>query len=179
MSTVDTVADGLDDDPFDDDLADQLAARAPRRFVNRTTVVLAGLALTVTVFVAGAQVQKHFGQPVAAASSSAGGGQNAAAARAGQRGANQANGGANAGNATGNGQSGAATTGTVKLVDGTTVYITTPDGQVLTVRTDGSTQVQLTQPGTVKDLAVGATVTITGRSTDASTMTASRITKDR
>src|SRR4051794_10898686 len=51
----------LDDDPFADDLSEQLAAKAPRRLANRGTVVLAGLVLVIGGFVAGAQVEKHFG----------------------------------------------------------------------------------------------------------------------
>ena len=64
-------------------------------------------------------------------------------------------------------------------MDGTTVYITMPNGDVLTVKTDGSTAIQLTQPGTVKDLQVGATVTVTGQAGSDGTMTATKITKDR
>src|SRR5437879_11531372 len=60
--------DTLADDPFADDLTEQLAARAPRRLANRTTVALAGLVLAVGGFVAGAQVEKHFGHVGTAAS---------------------------------------------------------------------------------------------------------------
>src|SRR6266536_2432024 len=57
---------GLSDDPFADDLDEQLAARAPQRWATRTTLVLAGLVLLVGGFLAGAQVQKHFGPAPAA-----------------------------------------------------------------------------------------------------------------
>jgi Domain of unknown function (DUF5666) len=50
---------------------------------------------------------------------------------------------------------------------------------VVTVKTDGSTAIQLTQPGTVKDLPVGATVTVTGQAGGDGTVTATKITKDR
>jgi hypothetical protein len=161
--------DALDDDPFRDDLTEQLAARAPRRLANRLTVVLAGVVLLVGGFVAGAQVQKHFGHAGTAASVTpsfpAGG-------RAGFAG------GLNGGGGTGStGSGGNATTGTVKFVDGTTVYITTANGDVITVRTDGTTSIQLTQAGTVKDLPVGAQVTVTGQAASDGTVTASKIVK--
>jgi len=44
----------LADDPFDDDLAEQLAARAPRRVVTRSTLVFAAVLLAVGGFAAGA-----------------------------------------------------------------------------------------------------------------------------
>jgi hypothetical protein len=155
----------LDDDPFGDDLTEQLAARAPRRLANRATAVLAGLVLLVGGFVAGAQVQKNFG-PAASAPTTAPTGGRFAGGLGGAGGAAPS-------------PTGGATTGTVKFVDGTTVYLTMPNGDVVTVKTDGSTSIQLTQPGTVKDLAVGATVTVTGQTGGDGSVTATKITKDR
>jgi len=152
----------MDEDPFEDDLTEQLAARAPRRLVNRATVVLAGLVLLIGGFVAGAQVEKNFGHP----------GSVSAAPTA------FPTGGRFGGGFAAPSPTGGATTGVVKFVDGTTVYITMPNGDVLTVKTDGSTAIQLTQPGTVKDLQVGATVTVTGPAGSDGTMTATKITKD-
>jgi hypothetical protein len=173
----DEQADMLDDDPFGDDLNEQLAARAPRRWANRGTAVLAAAVLLGIGFASGAQVEKRYGQPAAAATTPATNRQvnPAAAGRGGQGAQNQ---GQNSGQ-DGSQGGGAPVVGTVKFVDGNTVYVTTPDGNVVTVRTDGSTQIQLTQPGTVKDLPVGATVTVTGRSSGESTVTATRIVKDR
>jgi hypothetical protein len=157
-----------DDDPFKDDLSEQLAARAPRRLANRTTVVLAGLVLVIGGFVAGAQVEKNFGHVGGASATPT-------AFPTGGRGAFAGGGlGGAAPSPTGGG-----TTGTVKFVDGTTVYITTANGDVVTVKTDGSTSIQLTQPGTVKDLPVGATVTVTGQAGGDGTVNATKITKDR
>jgi hypothetical protein len=164
MSEVDVMSQvDMDDDPFGDDLTEQLAARAPRRLANRTTAVLAGLVLLTGGFLAGAQVEKHFGQ-VAPAS---------ATPTTFPTGARGAFGGGNGGGTGG----GNATTGTVKFVDGTTVYITTANGDVVTVKTDGNTTI--TQPGTVKDLPVGATVTVTGQTGSDGTVTATRIAKTR
>jgi len=145
----------LDDDPFADDLSEQLAARAPRRLANRTTAVLGGLVLLVGGFVAGAPVEKNFGHMPAPASAAP------TTFPSAFRG-----GGANN-----------ATTGTVKLVDGTTVYVALANGDVVTVKTDSNTTV--TQPGSLKDLPVGATVTVTGQTGSDGSVTATRIAKTR
>jgi hypothetical protein len=153
--------DDLGADPFADDLAEQLAARAPRRYTNRATAVLAGVVLLVGGFVAGAQVQKHFGAtsgtttPTTFPTAFRGGG--------------------GAGGGTGSGDG--ATTGTVKLVDGQTVYVTTANGDVLIVHTNDSTAIS--QPGTLKDLTAGATVTVTGSTGGDGSVTATRIVKTR
>jgi hypothetical protein len=167
----------LTDDPFADDLAEQLAARQPRRIATRTTAVLAAIALATGGFAAGAQVQKRYGGAPAAA-------QNAPAGTGGQapgagNGGGQRRGGAGPGaSASAAPAAGAPLTGTVKLVDGTTVYVETPDGQVVTVRTDGGTAVQAVQPGALKDLAAGATVTVEG-SRNGDSLTATKITKTK
>jgi hypothetical protein len=165
--------DELSDDPFADDLDEQLAARAPRRWANRATLVLAGLVLLTGGFLAGAQVQKHFGAVAAGGGQgqTAGAGLNAGNFGGGR---NQ-NGGGNQNGA----QGGTANvrTGTVKLVDGSTIYIQTSDNQVITVRTNGSTAVQLTQPGSLTDLAPGAQVSIEGPAGSDGTVTATRVSR--
>src|SRR5256885_16708052 len=98
-----------DDDPFEDDLTEQLAARAPGRLANRATVVLAGLVLVIGGFVAGAQVEKNFGHV-------GGSGATPTAFPTGGRAGFAGGAGGVAPSA-----SGGATTGTVKFVDGTTV----------------------------------------------------------
>jgi hypothetical protein len=72
-------------------------------------------------------------------------------------------------------QSPAPTTGTIKLVDGTTIYIETDTGEVITVRTDADTQVHM--PGTPADLTTGDQVTVDGEGTVEGTVTADDITK--
>jgi len=164
----------LDEDPFDDDLADQLEQRAPRFKPNRLTLVLAGGLLIVVGFVGGSLSQKQWGggsststNPFAAAGARTG----ASAFPGG--GASGAPGGFG-GQAT---SAASSITGTVKLVDGTTVYIVTSDGRVITVKTSGSTSVQVAEKGSLSDLTAGSTVTISGQTGTDGTVTASTITK--
>ncbi len=164
----------LSEDPFADDLAEQLQAAAPRRWATRTTLVLAGLVLLVGGFVAGAQVQKQWGGTGTASTAGAGGRgtgfpQAGASFPAGLFGRGQGTGGTTTG--------GNSTTGTVKLVDGTTVYITTAAGQTVIVKTDGSTTVET--PGALSNLTAGSTVTVQGTTASDGSVTASRITKTK
>ena len=169
----------LSEDPFADDLAERLDAVAPRRWANRTTVALTGLVLLVGGFVAGAQVQKHWG--TTAASSGARGNNPFANASANPFAGGNFGGGTGRGG-TGTGTTGGTrggTTGTVKLVDGTTIYLTTADGQTLIVKTTPSTTVSVNQAGTLKDLAPGATVTIQGQTGSDGSLSATSITKTK
>ncbi|TML30389.1 MAG: hypothetical protein E6G35_06555 [Actinobacteria bacterium] len=138
-------------DPFADDLSEQLAARAPRRYTNKATVLLVGVVLLVGGFLGGVQVEKHFGTAAASPTTFPSGFRNASG--------------------------GGGTTGTVKLVDGSTVYVTLANGDVVIVHTTANTTV--TQAGSVKDLTAGATVTVTGQTGSDGSMTATRIVKTR
>jgi hypothetical protein len=148
-----------------DDLTAELEAAAPRKLVNRTTAGLAGLVLALGGFIAGVQVQKSAAPAVVAptanrAAFGGGGGQNAGAQNAG--GAQN--------------RSGSVTTGTVKLVDGTTVYVQTANGEVITVRTSASTAVQLIQTAKLSDLKAGASVTVEGAAGADGVVTATKVT---
>jgi hypothetical protein len=178
----------LGSDPFADDLSDQLAARAPRRYYTRATAVLAALVLLAGGFFAGAQVQKNYGTPASGSGRTANGSNLAGAGDAGRAGgfggAGRGGAGQNGGGTTGGGAAvgGAVantTTGTVKLVDGTTVYIQTSDGNVVTVKTNGSTSVQVAQNGALSDLTPGAQVTVEGSAGGDGTVTATKVTKAR
>ncbi len=185
----------LSQDPFADDLAERLEAVAPRRWASRTTVALAGLVLLVAGFVGGAQVEKNWGTPngtsnrpapFASGNPFAGfAGRFGGPAGGGAAGGGAAGGGAAGGGSGRGGQNGASpnggggTTGTVKLVDGDTVYITTPQGQTVIVKTTGSTTVNVTQPGSLKDLAPGTAVTIQGHTGSDGSVNATSITRTR
>jgi Cu/Ag efflux protein CusF len=164
----------LDDDPFADDLSDRLAAKAPRQYFTRATLVLASLVLLVGGFLAGALVQKTWGKTSTTSNSN-----NPFANLAGGRGASAFPGGNFPGGATASASSNAATTGTVKLVDGNTVYITTADGNTVIVHTSGSTAVQVAQNGKLTDIKTGATVTVDGTTGSDGSVTASKITKTK
>jgi hypothetical protein len=176
---IESVRDGADvdlsEDPFADDLSEQLEAKAPRQVATRTTVMLFALFLAVGGFLAGAQVQKHWGQSTAATADTTGGAnQFAGGARPGASGFPGLGGGQAQ-----SGQSGGGTTGTVKLVDGDTVYIVTADGSTVIVKTNGSTSVQTSQAGSLKDLTAGATVTVQGQAGTDGSVTATKITKTK
>jgi hypothetical protein len=67
----------------------------------------------------------------------------------------------------------ATTTGTVKLVDGSTLYVQTADGAVVT---GPDTTVGTLTPKALKDLAAGAAVTVTGAAAADGTVAATTVT---
>ncbi|MFC6019291.1 hypothetical protein ACFP2T_24180 [Plantactinospora solaniradicis] len=148
----------------------ELAAAVNRRWWNRTTIVLAVALLLVSGLVAGIEVQKAFG----AQSTSTGPG-----GFRGQSGFTPPTafpgGGSLGGGAQGGPGRGRATTGTVKLLDGTTIYLQTESGEVITIRTDGDTTVQV--PGELKDLKAGDKVSVSGDTDTGGSVTASAVTK--
>ncbi|WP_433212798.1 hypothetical protein ACQP00_00695 [Dactylosporangium sp. CS-047395] len=172
LPLVEDEPDLLAEPPLDDDLNERIAKAAPRRLANRATYALAGVALLVVGFVGGAQVQKSYGT-APAASGPAGGANPAALASAFAGRGGNFGGQGNAGTGT---TSRGGVTGTVKLVDGTTVYVETADGQTVIVKTSDKTTVST--PGALKDLAAGSTVTVQGQSADGS-VTATSITKTK
>ncbi|MFC8453117.1 hypothetical protein [Kitasatospora sp. NPDC057223] len=105
-----------------------------------------------------------------AAAGAAGGYGGAAAGTGTRRGTGQAGGtgqaaggaGAPAGGTTGQAAGGGFTRGTVKVVDGTTVYLTDAAGNTIKVTTGDSTKVQLNKEGKVGDLQPGQSVTVVG-----------------
>jgi hypothetical protein len=176
----------LQTSPFEGDLDRELAARPPRRRLPGATVYLGAGVLVVAGFAGGVQADKHWGNngnasrtgglPAAAGGFGAGG-QGAGGTgqrQAGRPGAlpgGQSAGGANAPGGAGGG----STLGTVKLVDGKTIYVQTASGGVVQVRTDGSTKISVSKNGTVKDLAPGSTVVVQGAPGKDGTMTATSI----
>ena len=77
----------------------------------------------------------------------------------------------------GGGAGGGATIGTVKLVDGTNVYVQDTAGDDIKVTTSPSTQVTVSKPGKIADLTPGSTVIVQGQaSSDGTTIAATTIT---
>lgn len=150
------------------DITAELAA-PPRRKLPWLTLVLAGGVIAAAAFAGGAWYQKNDGTPAASASGARG----AAAAAAARRG------GGGAGGATGGGTAGAPgfTRGTVKLVDGSTVYLTDSNGNTVKVTTNGSTSVQVSKSGQVGDLQPGQSVTVVGTPDSSGGYAASSVTE--
>ncbi|GAA1795407.1 hypothetical protein GCM10009682_16460 [Luedemannella flava] len=159
-------------DPLDDDLERELAARAPKQRINKITFVLAGLLLVIGGFIAGSLVQKNSGGTTGSALPTGTNG------RGGYFPAGGFGGGGTAQGGTGT-RAGAATTGTVKLVDGTTIYITTSSGETVTVKTSDSTKVSVSQSSTLKSIRTGATVTVQGQTGADGTVTATTVTAQK
>jgi hypothetical protein len=169
---------GPDDGPYegpDDGLATELAKAAPRRWWNRGTVVLGALVLLLGGFLGGVQVQKNWGTAAATASNG----------RAGFTGLNRGTGAAGgypgfAGGAapTAAATAAAGTSGTVQLIDGSTIYLKTADGTVVTVKTNGRTTVRTSARSTLKNVKAGDTVTVQGTPDADGNVTATAVTAD-
>ncbi|QMU74480.1 hypothetical protein GXW83_00410 [Streptacidiphilus sp. PB12-B1b] len=150
------------------DIAAELAA-PPRRKLPWLTLLLAAGVIAAGSFAGGALVEKNSGSGSSGAASAF------AKLRSGAAGAADAGGftrGGASGSASGGfgggfGGAGGATTGTVKLVDGSTIYVTNSSGNIVKVTTGGSTTVSIAKSGTVSQLQPGQTVTVRG-TTDSS-----------
>jgi hypothetical protein len=184
--TGSTFADGLLDDsnvdlgedPFDDDLTNQLKARTPLKLTSRTTLALSGVVLVVAGFIGGVFVQKNWGTTTPAATNRAG----AVANGFGGAGGGGTGTGGTGGGGTGTGGAAAgrnATTGTVKFIDGTTIYLTGSDGSTITVKTSSTTAVRVLQTGAAKDIPVGATVVVQGTADADGIITATQVTAQK
>ncbi|AUY50662.1 DUF5666 domain-containing protein [Streptomyces sp. CB01881] len=151
------------------DVTAELAA-PPRRKLPWLSLALGGAVIATAAFAGGVWYQQGHGsggsgkavaggqQPRAAASGF--GGQNGNR-RNGQGGQGAGQGGPGAGGQGAGGQGG-FTRGTVKAVDGTTVYLTDANGNTVKVTTGDATKVQLNKEGKVTDLQPGQSVTVMG-----------------
>ena len=167
---------------FRDDVDDmaEMPTRASRRIVTAWTVVFAALVIAGAGFVAGIQMEKH-NEPASAATG----------LPAGFRGFGNGGGGLPTGQfpgaATGQlpggatnaptGATGTGTTGTVKLVDGANVYITTSDGSTVKVTTSSTSKVTKTVDAPLSDFKAGDTIVVSGTTGADGTIAASTISK--
>ncbi|MDH6137648.1 hypothetical protein P3T37_007081 [Kitasatospora sp. MAA4] len=150
------------------DITAELAA-PPRRKLPWLTMLLAGGVIAASAFAGGAWYQKNHGATTAAS-----GGRGAAAAAAGGRSGRGGSGAAGGGQAAG---APGFTRGTVKLVDGSTVYLTDSSGNTVKVTTSGTTKVQVTKDGQVGDLQPGQSVTVVGTPDSSGGYAASQLTE--
>jgi len=156
MTSVEPVDQTYFDDP-DDETDDELPNRpARRRLAPLTMTLIAGL-LAAAGFVGGVQVEKRSTHAGATPTGFPG---TSGAASAGSR--TPASGAAPSGSTSGVGPAGGgATVGTVKLVDGATVYVSEADGTIIKVTTSPKSAVTTTSTGTAASLKVGDTVAVT------------------
>jgi hypothetical protein len=157
-------------------------SRRPRAKLPSLTVVLVVVAVASAGFIGGIMVGKHYGSSgsgglasrfgafaaAAGASPSAGTGSGTRTGFGGAGGAGGAGGGfggagAGAGfGGAGGGTGGNATVGTIKLVDGSTVYVQTSAGDIVQVSTSSGTKVTASSTVPVKSLQPGEAVIVEG-----------------
>ncbi len=171
----------LESSPFPGDLEEQLKAVPPRAVKPGLTLYLGAGVILVAGFVGGIQADKQWGKSSSSSSLPAAFGNRGAGAGLGNRGAGGflgAGGGQSAapGAGQGLGGSGGATFGTVKLVDGSTIYVTTQNGDVA-VKTTGSTRIRITKDGKVTDITPGSTVVVQGATGSDGSVTATSVTE--
>lgn len=149
--------------PLDDgDELTAVLARRPRAKLPSVTLILAAIVVASVGFLGGALVGKHYG--------SSGTGSLAAAFR-GLAARASASPGASGGTGTRSGfpaagggafGGGNATVGTIKLIDGSIVYVQTTAGDIVQVKTSSGTKVTISETVPVKDLQPGETVIVEG-----------------
>ncbi|MFE2173595.1 hypothetical protein [Kitasatospora sp. NPDC059462] len=145
-------------------------AAPPRRRLPWVPLVLSGVVIATAAFAGGVWYQKDQGSDRAGGRTGAAGAQQPRGGAGGfpggvpgkgGQGGQGGQGGAGAGKEVQGGQGG-FTRGTVKAVDGTTVYLTDSNGNTVKVTTADTTKVQLNKEGTVGDLQPGQSVTVVG-----------------
>jgi hypothetical protein len=153
-----------------DDFVAEILTRRKRRLPILTAILVLAVAAG-GAFIAGAEVQKHYGTSSA---TSGGAGANSAFSafasrlRAGGAGAGRGLFGAAAG-------AGGGTSGTVTLIKGSTLYVTDATGNTVLVHTSAASRVTRTVGGTVQTIHPGDTVTVTGVQAKNGSYTASAI----
>ncbi|MFJ1795689.1 hypothetical protein [Kitasatospora griseola] len=144
------------------DITAELAA-PPRRKLPWPTLALSGGLIAVLSFAGGVWYQKGDNTGGNGAARASGGQYPGSGQQNGRRSGGQGGYGGQGGFGGQNGQAGGGfTRGTVKSVDGTTVYLTDANGNTVKVTTGDSTKVTTTKEGKVGDLQPGQSVTVMG-----------------
>jgi hypothetical protein len=143
-----------------DDLTPALAKR-PRAKLPSLTMFLMALVIAGAGFYAGALVGKHHSGSAAGGFAAFRAGAGAGAGATSTAGAT-GTGRTGAGGFLGGGAAGSDTIGTIKLIDGNTVYVETETGTIVQVQVSGTTKITISSTGTVKNLAPGQTVVVGG-----------------
>jgi hypothetical protein len=189
-----TAEDILDRPPTMRDVDDELAA-PPRRKLPVLTVALGSGALLAAGFLAGVEVQKNHDTTAAAPGARSGasgaaayggrapggtgqqgaGQQGVGQQGAGQQGAGQQGAGQQAAPGAANASSTGITSGTVKVVDNSFIYVSDSSGNILKVKTDAGTRIQVTRDGKTVDLKPGDTVVVRGATGDDGSIAATSV----
>lgn len=157
-----------------DDFVAEILTRRKRRLPILTAILVLAVAAG-GAFIAGAEVQKHYGK----SSSATSGGTGAASAfsafasrlRAGGAGA-----GGGRGFFAGGAGAGGGPAGTVTLIKGSSLYVTDSTGNTVLVHTSAASRVTKTVSGSVQTIHPGDTVTVTGVQAKNGSYTAAAIT---
>ena len=139
--------------------------------VDKWTRILGVAVVLLLVFNIGVRMG-HASRPKAAAPSGGAGAAGAGAGAQAGRGA-AAPGGATA--APGAGAAKPAASGTVKVVDGNTIYVSQPDGTTKKVQADDSTRFTRMEPAELRDMQPGDKVTVEGPAQPDGTIDAVRV----
>jgi hypothetical protein len=150
--------------------------RRPRAKIPSLTLVLAAIVVASAGFLGGALVGKHYG-------SSSSGNLSAAFSRFAARASASTSGGTGGTGGTGSGSGGRgglfgggnATVGTIKLIDGGTVYVQTTAGDIVQVATSAGTKVTVSSTVPVTDLRPGETVIVEGSKNSSGAIAATSI----
>jgi hypothetical protein len=172
---ADRPEDVLAEPPDARDISAELSA-PPRRKLPWPALLLTTAVVAALAFTGGALVEK--GRATGSARPGAAGGAAAGAARTGGAQGAAAGGPAGGGAAGGaGGAGGGMTVGTIKVVDGSTIYVTDAQGDIVKVTTSKSTQVSESKSGKVSDLEPGQSVTVRGDQNSSGDVTATTVTE--
>ena len=163
-----------DDKANDDDLAALLVKRQHAK-PNRMTWTLLTLLVLMAGFVGGAAAYAHFGTTSGGTSSTLRPGAFAGGFPPGFPGAPGAAAGGTASVGGSTSVGGSATFGTVKLVDGQNLYLTTSNGETVKVKVPAAAPVTAQKKVALSDIASGSTVIVRGSTAADGTVTAQSV----
>jgi len=142
--------------------------------IDKWTRILGVAVVLLLVFNIGVRMG-HASRPKAAAPTGGAGAAGAAGAGAGAGRGAQGGAGAGAGAAGGDAGAKPAASGTVKVIDGNSIYVSQPDGTTKKVVANDSTRYTRTQPSTLRDVQPGDRVSVEGSSQPDGTVSAARV----
>lgn len=160
----------------DEELEQLLIEKAPRPKLPIVTTALVGLLVLGLGFVGGVWIEKNHGSSNSGRSAAAAFGA-ARAARTGAAGATAGGTGATTRGGTGAGATGTSgvTAGTVTLIDGDNMYVTTTSGSVVKVKTTTATKVTANESVPLSKVAPGSTVVVQGTTNSDGTVSATSV----